>query len=203
VRETLWLSCAAKTCCYTAAVIPTGTDVHRIARALDLPPPSFLVYFETSVPRRDAFALDRSARRFRWMLAKNPALSLDGRPGCGFLLRTRTGEHRCGLGDLRPVGCRVFPAMLRDGIVSVQPSPGCTCRPWSLADLDTAAERPGLEAGEADGERYGEVVSRWNEAVEREGAGRPRRFDEYCDYVLDAYDLMEAGAAAGGVPAPT
>jgi hypothetical protein len=201
VREALWLGCRAKSCCYTAAVIPTGRDVHRIARALDAPPVSFLTYFETPVPRRDAFALDRSARRFRWMLAKNPALQRDGRHGCTFLLSTRTGEHRCGLGSLRPAGCRVFPGMLRDGMVAVQPDHGCTCREWSLADFDTAGERPGLEEREADAELYSEVVGRWNTGVEI--ATAPAfPFVAYCDYVLETYDGLMA-ADPGAVSAVT
>jgi len=191
LREGLWLGCAPKTCCYAPVVIPTGADIWRIARALDAPPSSFLMYFETPVPRRDGFALDRSARRFRLALGKNPELQQDGRTACAFLLRTRTGEHRCGLGDLRPMGCRVFPSALHDGEVGIQSDHGCVCRQWSLADIDTRAERPLLEARLAESEAYCEVVARWNAQVTDLPDGERRRPDQYCEYLLEAYDRME------------
>ena len=192
LRESLWLGCRSKTCCYTAVVIPTGFDVWRIARALDAPPASFLIYFQTPVPRWDGFALDHSARRFRLALGKNSRLRRRGQPACGFLLRTRTGEHRCGLGDLRPSGCRVFPCELRDGLVGVQEGHGCTCRSWSLADVDTAVERPKLEARQREAVEYGRMVEAWNASV----ASTPeptKGLDEYSGFLLDWYDRRAAG----------
>jgi hypothetical protein len=149
------------------------------------------MYFQTPVPRRDAFALDRGERRFRLALGKNPKLESDGRMGCIFLLRTRTGEHRCGLGGLRPMGCRVFPCELRDGEVAIQSDHGCVCLQWSLADIDTVAERPLLEARVAEAEVYCGLVARWNAQVEDLPDGDGRGFDQYCEYLLDAYDRME------------
>jgi len=199
LREALWLGCRPKTCCYTAVVIPTGHDVWQITRALDAPPWSFLMYFGVDPTWRDAFALDRSGRRFRLALAKNPELRQGDLDGCTFLFRTRTGEHRCGLGDLRPTGCRIFPLTLCDGLVGVQADHGCTCRAWSLADADTATERPLLEARVAEAETYCEIVARWNSMLE---AGPPdvhRTFVEYCEYLLDVYDqLAEALPATSG-----
>ena len=61
-------------------------------------------------PRGDAFALDRSERRYRLALAKRA--SRKRQPPCTFLLRTRDGHHRCGLGELRPAACRAFPSDL-------------------------------------------------------------------------------------------
>jgi hypothetical protein len=199
LRESVWLGCAPKTCCYTAVVIPTGQDVWRIARELEAPPWSFLVYFETPTHRRDAFALDRSDRRFRLALAKNPALRQGDQAGCAFLLRTRTGAHRCGLGAQRPMGCRVFPLELRDGLVGIQAHHGCSCRAWSLADVDTAAERGPLEQREAESETYCEVVSRWNTELAASPHGGPSSFVDYCEYLLDVYDRLAARPEAARV----
>jgi Fe-S-cluster containining protein len=129
-------------------------------------------------------------------LAKNPMLRKGDQAACTFLLRTRTGEHRCGLGDLRPTGCRTFPLELCDGLVGVQPEHGCTCRQWSLADVDTVAERPLLEARLAESEAYCEVVARWNAGVATLPDSESKRFDQYCEYLLEVYDLMEELALA-------
>lgn len=193
MREHRWLTCPSKTCCYAAVVIPAGADVWRIARGLDAPPWSFLMYFETPVARRDAFALDASPRRYRLALAKNPALRQGSNAACVFLLRTRTGHHRCGLGPLRPTGCLAFPLELVDGEVRVQPGHGCECREWSLADVDTAAERPLLEQRLAEAEAYAAIVADWNGEIGRTGSVRD--FTDYCDYLLEAYDRLDAPAS--------
>jgi Fe-S-cluster containining protein len=192
VREAVWLGCRDKTCCYAALVVPTGYDAWRIARALDAPPWSFLMYFKSPAPRRDAFALDRSGRRFRLALAKSQMLRREEQPGCTFLIRTRTGEHRCGLGDLRPTGCRVFPLELTEGLVRVQAGHGCTCRSWSLADVDTAAERQLLEARVRESEAYCDVVRAWNASVHGGDPGIDFSFVQYCEYLLATYDRMAA-----------
>jgi Fe-S-cluster containining protein len=191
LRDLLWLGCGPKTCCYTAVVIPTGLDVWRIARGLDVPPWAFMVYFETPVFRRDAFALDRSPRRFRLALGKNPEIRQGAQQGCTFLLRTRTGEHRCGLGERRPMGCRVFPLELSDGVVGIQAHHGCSCRAWSLADVDTSGERALLEQRLAESEAYCETVARWNAEFAATPEEGPRSFVDYCEYLLDVYDRSD------------
>jgi Fe-S-cluster containining protein len=195
VREELWLRCREKQCCFGTVVVPTGRDVWRISRRWGAPPWSFLVYFETRVPRRDAFALDRSSRRFRLALAKHPEFRRDDRPGCAFLVRTRTGEHRCGLGELRPSGCRVFPLESREGVVGVQANHGCSCRAWSLADIDTSTERPLLEQRLAESEAYCAAVARWNVEVAALPEEEARHFPEYCEYLLEVYDSQRPEAA--------
>lgn len=194
LKESLWRACKQKTCCHTAVVIPSGRDVWRIARALDTPPWSFLVYFETDAPRRDAFALDRSARRFRLALAKQPTRRTKRAPPCIFLLRTRTGHHRCGLGELRPMVCRTFPAERIGGVLCLRRDSGCTCRDWVLADVDIAEETALIAARQADAEEYCAVVARWNARVA--AAPVEARFDfvAYCQFVLEAYDEIAAGA---------
>lgn len=193
-KEEVWLGCKAKSCCYTSVVIPTGKDVWRIARTLDLLPWHFLVYFEAAQPRRDAFALDCSPRRFRLALRKNPRRKAHGAQACTFLLRTRNGHHRCGLGELRPAVCRSFPSEMVGGVVCILPETGCRCRTWSLADVDIGEESAVIQERQADSEVYCGVVEQWNRGASEQG--RRLDFEKYCEFLLDTYDRLAAESAA-------
>jgi Fe-S-cluster containining protein len=187
-KEAIWLACKAKTCCYVATVIPTGRDVWRIARALEIPPWSFVRYFESPTPKRDAFILDGSGRRFRLVLAKQPSKKRKTPPPCTFLMRTNDGHHRCSLGDLRPRSCQAFPSDLAHGVVCLNPA-GCRCRSWNLADVDIEEERMLVEVRLRENDEYVDtVVSRWNTVVE--DAGPDARFDfvQFCEFLLRTYD---------------
>src|SRR5438105_3991013 len=148
-KEAIWLACKAKSCCYTPAVVPTGRDVWRIARVLETPPTSFLLYFPTPRPRRDAFVLDHSGQEFRVALGKAPTRRKTA-PPCIFLLRTRSGHHRCGLGDLRPLVCRAFPADLLDGVLSLPNDGRCLRHTWALAEVDIHQGTARVEARQRD-----------------------------------------------------
>lgn len=199
-KELLWLACPRKTCCYTPVVVPTGRDVWRISRALDTPPWTFLRYFEVHESRRDAFALDGSARRFRIALAKGHARRKGAPPPCIALMRTRDGSHRCGLGTLRPLVCRAFPSEPVDGLLYLRPDNGCTCREWSLAHVDIAEETALVQAREAESEEYCGVVARWNERLASFPAGAYTDFPAYCNHILDTYDELDARARAEAPP---
>jgi Fe-S-cluster containining protein len=179
-------------------VVPSGRDVWRIARTLDSPPWTFMVYFTALQPRPDAFYLDQSELSYRLLLGKRrPARRTKAPPPCIFLLRGRDRSHLCGLGELRPLVCQTFPADLVNGLVQILPDTGCTCRAWSLANLDIEAERPLLEQREREAEEYYGIVARWNERVAAAPADTTFEFPDYCRFLLDAYDeIAEAEAAA-------
>jgi Fe-S-cluster containining protein len=198
-KEAIWLACKAKSCCYSAIVVPTGRDVWRIARALDTPPWSFLVYFQSPARARDAFALDQSGQTFRLALAKQRSRRTKTPPPCLFLLRTRDGAHRCSLGDLRPLVCRSFPSELVDGVVNLRNDGSCSCRLWALADVDLKEERLALEARQADAEAYCRVVDYWNAQVAAAPAGTSFDFFDYCRFLLDAYDQLAEAEPDGSV----
>jgi hypothetical protein len=198
LKESIWLACKQKNCCYTAMVVPTGRDIWRIVRTLEAPPWSFLVYFRTPRPYRDAFLLDRNGPPYRLMLAKQPSRRTKEPAPCIFLLRTREGYHRCGLGELRPMVCQTFPVDMTDGILRIQGDTGCTCRAWALTDLGLARERALVEQRQADGEEYCAIVARWNEQVEAAPPGTIFEIGDFCDYLLAAYDQLAAQASAGG-----
>jgi Fe-S-cluster containining protein len=191
-KEAIWLACKRKTCCHTAVVIPTGRDVWRIARMLETPPWAFLIYFPAPTPRRDAFLLDHSGMQFRLAFAKRPSRHTKTPPPCIFLMRTREGHHRCGLGDLRPLVCKTFPAEMVDGVLCMRPDAGCTCRSWSLADVDLGTEMALIHARQRDAEEYCAVVAEWNARVL--AAPQDARFDfrDWCDFLLGAYDAIDA-----------
>jgi Fe-S-cluster containining protein len=197
-KEALWLVCKEKTCCYASLVIPTGYDIWRIARTLDTPPQTFIKYFQTPQPRRDAFVLDGSGRQFRVALAKGPTRRKKTPPPCIFLLRTRGGFHRCGLGDVRPAVCHTFPSETVEGIVYIRPDSGCTCREWALTDVDIAEELEAVVERHADLEVYCAVVAQWNAQVVAAPAGTSFEFADYCTYVLSAYDHLATTRETNG-----
>jgi Fe-S-cluster containining protein len=203
-KEALWLACAAKSCCYAAVVVPPGRDVWRIARALNAPPWSFLRYFATPSPRGDAFALAGGGPRYRLALGKAPSRRR-AKP-CVFLLRTRRGQHRCALGPLRPMACHAFPSELVGGALCVRNDGGCSCRTWTLADVDVAEESATVVAREAEAEEYRAVVAAWNARCaartggdgQAEGGDGAASFVDYCTYLLETYDRLAVGRDLNG-----
>jgi hypothetical protein len=200
-RTSTWLECEAKTCCYTRTVHPTGKDVWRIARAFDLPPWAFVTRIEVNDSGSDTFVLDGSSQRYRLALIKSPLLPLGDEHGCVFLLRTRTGAHRCGAGDYRPIDCQVFPGTLRDGAVAIREDLGCTCRAWSLSDMDQGSTRTVLESLKSDEEVYARILDRWNRHQGAGPEGHSGGFLEFCQYLLAAYDPMSLPLDSGRPPA--
>lgn len=198
MKENIWLACKGKRCCYTAIVVPSGRDVWRIARALDVPPWAFLKYFPSAGRRPDAFHLGGSETGFRLALAKAPSRSTRSPAPCTFLMRTRHGYHRCGLGALRPTVCRAFPSELVDGLICVRNDAGCTCRAWTLADVDLSEEADILAARQSEACEYHAVVARWNERVASALAGESFDFLAYCAFLLETYAELDASVPAAG-----
>jgi Fe-S-cluster containining protein len=195
-KEAIWLSCKPKTCCYNALVLVSGRDVWRISRTLGIPPWHFLVYFQSPDPRPDAFMLDKSGRAFRMVLSKQPSRRKKTSPPCIFLLRTRDGYHRCGLGDLRPAVCKSFPMQLEGGAVCVPGDTGCVCREWSLTDANIDEERALLETRANDFAEYCGLVEQWNGYVlSRPDDAPPLGFYEFCRFVVQAYEALAAHEA--------
>jgi Fe-S-cluster containining protein len=190
LREATWLACAAKSCCHAAVIVPTGRDVWRIARTLEVPPWTFLRYFATPQPTGDAFALDASERRYRLVLRKRD--SRKKQPPCIFLTKTRHGHHRCGLGDLRPAACRSFPADLIGGVLCMGNDLGCTCRTWTMVDVEVAEARAAVLQREAEAAEYRAVVAEWNRRVMLARTGQDIDFFAFCDFLIDAYDAIAA-----------
>jgi len=193
-KEALWLSCAAKFCCSYYTVYPTGADIWRIASALQIVPWEFTEPVPAEKDAPDGFMLDATGVRFRPALQKQPSQGPNPAP-CAFLLRLEDGTARCGLGDLRPASCHTFPSFLINDTVCLKNDGGCTCRRWTLADVDIDEERNALLAEAREREEYTNVVRDWNGFVQTAPQGETFDYADFCRYLLDAY-TQRAGSAA-------
>ena len=157
-----------KTWCAQATVPVTGADLTRICRTLQIEPTDVVrtvPITTTDVPQDTDSTAVRvgSGRLVTMVLTSQPT-------GCTFLVRTRNGALRCGLGDDAPAACRAFP------------SPASSMSVADVAELD---------------EWHG-VVARWNEFVVNAGVADSAATEEFTDdflrYVLDVYAELRAGA---------
>jgi Fe-S-cluster containining protein len=186
IHEVLWLSCATKRCCALRTVLPSGADIWRIATRLDVPPESFLRPIPAPPAADDAIALAPPHPPVRAALARR---ALKGRvSACVFLMQVDGRAARCGLGGLRPLSCRAFPAAGAGGAVRVGDDLPCDCRAWSLADLDRQHVSALLRQAEHERERYRAVIHEWNALAVAPSARVS--FGDFCRYLLAAYSAQ-------------
>jgi Fe-S-cluster containining protein len=192
-HELLWLSCAAKRCCSVRTVRPTGGDIWRIATSLDVPPESFLRTIPAEPSADDSLLLAPDGPPLHLALARRP---VKGRQAtCVFLMQIRDDVARCGLGALRPLPCRTFPATGADGVLCVSEQHGCTCRAWSLADLDRPVVAPLLEQEAAERALDRRLIQAWNQRVASAAS-----LAEFCRYLMQAYADHGADVVGRGAP---
>lgn len=188
IKELLWLGCREKSCCYNSRVIITGQDMWRIAQAMEVAPWDFTMYCE-AVPRAaDGFQLVYGGPLYQVVLAKRGEVRTTGAP-CLFLWKLADGHHQCGLGVLRPLACQSYPSLLVDGMVCVD-SRACTCRQWSVLDVDREYEKALLEQRLRETAEYHDIVTLWNQSLA--GCGE-RTYQAFCTYVLDTYTYRFGG----------
>ncbi len=185
LAEILWQHCAAKRCCCTRTVLPTGADIWRIATTLQVSPESFLR--PSPAPSAHGFALDQAQPLVFPALARR-ALSSQHAP-CVFLLQLGDQASRCGINPIRPLPCQSFPAVSLAGKFDVDAAHGCTCRSWSLAEIDRERASALLRQEAEERERYHEVMRAWNAAVAL--TKRRYTFGNVCRYVLEMYESTE------------
>lgn len=190
-KESLWLGCRTKTCCSYYVVYPTGLDVWRIARQLQVAPWSFTKPVLAASPAPDTFALDDSGHRFRLVLQKRQRRGRTLQP-CVFLLQLNDGTARCSLGDLRPAACHTFPALMLDDEVQVRNDGGCTCREWSIADIDDDRERRLLVNEQDERDTYCRVIANWNAFAVGHSADSPLDYRDFCRFLLDIYTELSS-----------
>lgn len=178
----LWQHCAAKHCCCVRTVLPTGADIWRIATALRAPPESFLRL--VPAPSSHGFALDHAQPLVYPALARRALSSRSAQ--CVFLLQFGDQASRCGIHSLRPLPCQSFPAVGVAGQIEIDAAPGCTCRSWSVAEIDREAVSALLQQEAGERERYHEVMRAWNTAVAL--TKRRYTFSNVCQYLLEVYE---------------
>jgi hypothetical protein len=184
-KELLWLSCREKRCCHATRVIISGRDLWRIARTLDLAPWDFTLYCPAHPQAADAFQLEPGGPSYQVILAKRGPVTGRG-AACAFLWKLTDGHAQCGLGSLRPMACQCYPSLLIEGALCVD-STSCSCRRWSLLDVDPAAERLQLDRMLAETASYAALVATWNRNLQQACT-----YQAYCSYLLAAYDAEEA-----------
>lgn len=183
LHEALWLSCAVKRCCSLRTVLPTGADICRIATQLQVPPESFLRAIPAPESATNAFILDSTRQPLYAALARR---SQKARADCIFLMQLGERAARCGLGALRPLSCQAFPAVGAPGMLSVDEDQICTCRTWSLADLDRPHVSALLRQATHEQRQYEAVIASWNALVDDAPANTRFSFGDFCRYVVAA-----------------
>ncbi len=188
-HELRWLGCREKSCCSTYSVMPTGADLWRISRSLELQVWEFTRFADAEPGGAGSFALDADGPRFQVVLARRAA---DG--PCLFLLRLPDGHAQCALGKLRPTVCEAYPAVLDGGKARVGDHAGCTCGPWTQASLDDADELERLRRLERERREHYEMVAEWNAFV----AADPdhRDYPEFCDFLINLCERRYGGLGA-------
>jgi Fe-S-cluster containining protein len=179
-KELLWLSCRQKRCCYTTRVVLTGHDLQRICVALEVEPWDVACYAPAADDVADGFQLTPGGRSYQLLLNKRGKVGARGAP-CSFLWKLKDGHAQCGLGALRPAACQSYPALLINDTLCVDSS-ACTCRRWSLLDLDPIEEQDRLQTWLATTAHYADIVAAWNRSIQG-----PHAFQDYCLYLLNAY----------------
>lgn len=182
-KELLWLDCREKTCCHNTKVIISGKDLWRISRALDVAPWTFVLYCQAEPGAVDGFQLVGAGPSYQLVLAKRGEVGANGAP-CIFLWKLADGHAQCGLGDLRPLACQAYPSLFVDDMLCVS-GHACSCRRWSLVDVDSEKEESLLNEVLEETKEYAELVAAWNESLVL--TPYDRTFQDFCSFVLDAY----------------
>ncbi|GLY86518.1 hypothetical protein Airi02_044470 [Actinoallomurus iriomotensis] len=180
-----WQSCRARTRCTRGARYVTGADIVRISRTLALEPWKFTQTAPATAGDPTGIVLDKGRRRVTLKLA-------NAAHGCVFSILTPSGAACCGLGDIAPVACRIFPIDPKDGVPRVRPERTCDCHEWKLEDLDRGAVVKAMSTWTADRDHWFELVERWNAlAAESDEESDIKDFQRY---LLEAQSAREAGA---------
>ena len=128
--------------------------------------------------------------RYELVLAKTADPRRHG--GCVFLVKTRRGIHRCGLGELQPDACAIYPAYVQeDGLLRVVNDPDGCWRSWSAHELDPERERRRFEAHAQHQNEYAKIVGEWNERVRR--SRREYGVGDFTCFVENQYAALYGG----------
>ncbi|MDJ1134902.1 YkgJ family cysteine cluster protein [Streptomyces iconiensis] len=201
-----WQSSRAKGLCYRGPRVVTGADIVRISRTLALEPWHFTQTAPAAANDPTGVVLDNARRRVNVRIA-------NAAHGCVFHILTSEGTGRCGLGELAPLSCRMFPTVPgrgtgHDGAPGPEEDgegngeengagdeaaggdhggPGAPGRPLDAAGLAWAERR-----WAADRDQWFETVARWNALAE--DADEPPGVEDFQRYLLEAHAAREAGA---------
>ena len=187
-RERICLSCSQKICCSHYVVQMSGREVYRITQALQLFPSDFLRYYEPESGGEELFLLSPEGPRYALMLARRELPEVLGGP-CIFLIRTNEGHGRCGLHDLRPAQCHIYPVFVEGETVTLIQDPSGCLRAWSYGDIDIDEEKARHARFAGFQTEHVRIVREWNRRLRQEGSSRS--FEDFCAYLLNHCALGE------------
>ena len=181
--------------CCTAYIVPvTGYDLWRIAQAQRLAPVVFVQREPEDYPTATGFRLRPGGPTYGLSL-RHQLVRHSHRP-CIFLLQLKEGVKRCGIYAHRPLACQTYPMRLQQG----QPGPRsdmlCPHGSWSGLGHDLAGWQERLARQEWEWELYASVVKAWNASLEAQLTESGYVFEQYLDYLVNAYDHIDRHLAA-------
>lgn len=162
-----WQACREQNRCSRGLVGVTGADIVRISRTLAVEPRHFTQTAPAAVDDPGGIVVDKGRRRVTLTLAS-------AAHGCVFLVKPAGGASCCGLGDVAPVSCRLFPQ---------DPATGGQMTERPDEDLDGWA---------ADQAHWYETVARWNRQFAAASAAATG-IEDFQRYLLEAQAAREAG----------
>ncbi|RCG21194.1 hypothetical protein DTL70_17105 [Streptomyces diacarni] len=210
-----WQSTRAKNLCYRGPRLVTGADIVRISRTLALEPWHFTQAAPAAANDPTGVVLDNARRRVNVRLA-------NAAHGCVFHVVTLEGTGRCGLGELAPLSCRMFPAVPgradRDGTAEADRDGAPEGEEKAAGGTDAVQDAVGDEGEGGDGSALGlpgrpldaeglaraerrwaadrdqwfEIVAHWNALAEK--TDDPPGVEDFQRYLLEAHAACEAGA---------
>jgi hypothetical protein len=196
-----WQACREQNRCSRRPVGVTGADIVRISRTLAVEPWRFTQTAPAAVDEPGGIVIDKGRRRVTLTLA-------NAAHGCVFLVKTASGASYCGLGDVAPLSCRLFPYdpttgdpptdgppaadPPTDGPATAEPitghPSGCRCPERTQPNLED------LRSWAADQAHWYETVARWNR-LPIGAAAAETDIRDFQRYLLEAHAAREAGTA--------
>jgi Fe-S-cluster containining protein len=161
-------------CCDDLAVTLNLVDVARIHRALHIPVHDFLARYVDDDPRERPYAF--FIRKLPIALALLPPEEKDR--GCSFLLDIG-GHRRCGIYDIRPGTCRVYPFTDQGNVVKHKRGTLCPRR-FDLDEVDHETIRREIEEYQREWNIHAAFAREWNESPPKHPS-----FEKLLDFVAE------------------
>lgn len=168
-------------CCQELAVLVNILDIARIQRALQIPVRDFVVRYIDEDPREKPFVFPLRGQPVA--LALRPPAGRSS--GCSFLMQI--GPHRrCGIYEIRPTICRIYPFTENKG--RIQHKRGVLCpRRFDMQRLGPEAIRREIRRYQREWQKHAEFVEEW--------AQRPPKYPSFAKLL----DFVERIIAEGRV----
>jgi len=166
----------AGVCCDTLAITVNIVDVARIVRALHLPVHEVLARYIDEDPREQPYVF--------WVRKQPVALALNppGEKTCGCPFLMKVGdEARCGIYEIRPGTCRVYPFSRQKTRVYHKRTAICHAR-FKVDPGDETIHRM-IDDYQADWDIHAGFCEEWNTDPPRHPS-----FDKLLDFVAEAID---------------